>query len=63
MLKDISSTVFNYFFLLGIFVFDSQVVQRLVEASVETGRLDSVQAILTVLGCMAIQGVQATHWE
>lgn len=49
-------------FLLGIFVLDSQVVQKLVEASVEARCLDSVQAILTVLGCMANQGVQATHW-
>lgn len=46
---------------MGIFMFDSQVVQKLVEASVEPRWLDSVQAILTVLGCMANQGVQATR--
>lgn len=44
-------------------MFDSQVVQRLVEATVEAGWLDSVQAILTALGCMANRGVQATHWD
>lgn len=44
-------------------MFYSQVGQRLVEARVEAGCVDSVQAILIVLGCMANRGVQATHWD
>lgn len=43
-------------------MFDSQVVQRLVEASVEAGEWDSVPAILTVPGCKANRGVQAICW-
>lgn len=45
---------------MGFLAIDLLEVQMLVEASVKASKMDSVQAILTVLGYKASQGGQAT---